>query len=485
MTIETAPTALESLRDELGLLRPRPHRPQWRVEAAGEGFTWIFDGDRAVAMLCDAQDTFELRCAGPDSDCAPAELPKHYHIVTQVGTRIIYTWRLRGAGCGDLVATERAVTAEPDAAVVRCSYRYANGTRCQTVIRLRYDEGWAGYVADIQADLAARRVTTKLEYCNVLPAGIGDSRPGRERYTHTFWQHPDGLRRMGKNPLWWVSAAAQDAAGQRRIAEGGFLGFGPDDQMNPVIEVLESTPASGASTCDNLQDEHIYALSPDGSCAGATGWFRLHAGYRMLSIPRAMAEAIIDRAADLDCKAMLAWKFQYPALAELPDDLTGVEVPGSPFYGPSDWSKPIPWDRPCNAMLWTASPDPAAAIHYDRTVGRDRPGSIRLRAEGSGLSFGPGSGHTLHTEAGQTYRLSAWVRTEGEATGWVTAAEVLHRLGDSPMHETAHVGPDSDWTRVEATYTARGDDAPFAIPLLCAEGNGQAWFTDLAFEPID
>ncbi len=128
--------------------------------------------------------------------------------------------------------------------------------------------------------------------------------------------------------------------------------------------------------------------------------------------------------------AMLAWKCQYSPLPELPADLTRVELPGSPFLGRFDWSRPVPWDQPFNGRLWTASPDPAAAIHYDRQTGRSAPGSIRLRVEGPELGFAAGSGHTLHTEAGTRYRLSGWIRTRGQASGWLTLIDMLFRPGE-------------------------------------------------------
>ncbi len=477
-------TLLEKLRDGMERKTTPPHHPRWRVEKANEEFTWIFDGDRAVAMISADQETFELRCHGPEGKCPPAVLPQHYHIPTQAGVRIIFPWRLRGKDCGTRIASEITTGVEADAAVLRSTQEFNDGTRSRTEIRLRFDAGWGAYVAEVDAVLDARRVITELEFCNVLPAGIGDSRPGRERHPFTFWAHPDGLRKMGKNPLWFCSVGAQDTAGVKRIAEGGFVGFGPDALQNPVVEIVHSNTGCGATTCDNLQDEHLMALLPSG-LQTTSGWFHLEARYRLFSIPPALAEAIAARAEEMTPGAMLAWKFQYPPLPELPADLNGVQLPGSPFYGKSDWSTPVPWDRPYNGRLWTASPDPRAAIHYDRAVGRTTPGSIRFRVHGNTLAFAPGSGHTLHTDPGVVYRGSVWIKTRGDATGWLELPEVLHRMGDRPVHGSAKVGPNSDWHRVEVTYTARGDDAPFVDTVLRAEGSGEVWFTELAFDAID
>lgn len=115
--------------------------------------------------------------------------------------------------------------------------------------------------------------------------------------------------------------------------------------------------------------------------------------------------------------AMLAWKFQYPPLLELPADLT--------------------------------------------------------RVEGPKLGFAAGSGRTLHTEAGTRYRLSGWIRTRGQASGWLTLIDMLFRPGDGHSFPSAVAGPDADWTYVEAQLVGRGDDAPFADIVLHAQGPGE------------
>jgi hypothetical protein len=476
-------TDLEIRRDALGLRQASAHVGDWRVQPAGERFVWLFDGDRGVALIDRETQSLELRCAGPACLCPSAVLPKHYHVVTQTGVRILFLWRLRGKGCGEPGPVSLDIEAARDGIRVHARQPWSDGSVAEVTLRLAHEPAWDRYVVDAQAVLRARRVATALEYCNVLPAGIGDSRPGREKYPWTFWRHPDGYRKMLKNPLWFCSAGAQDLAGEKRIAPGGCIGFGPEADLNPVIEVVASSPASGCMTCDNLQDEHVMVLPPDGTHA-ASGWYRLAAHYRLFSVPQPLAEHIVQGAALMKPGAFLAWKFQYPATPELPDDLRGVALPGAPFHGPADWSRGIPWDAPFNGRLWTASPDPAAAIHFDRQAGARTPGAIRLRVAGERLEFAPGSGHTLHTDAGATCRLSAWVRTEGQVRAGLKLLDLLYRPGDGRTFASATLPADSDWTRLETEFTARGDEAPFADTVLCAEGTGQAWFSDLVFEAL-
>lgn len=481
------PTMLERLRAEMGLKPGQRHAEAWRVERANERFHWIFDGERAVGLLDERDGTFELRCHGPSGACPPAEIPKHYHLVSYVGVRIIFDWWACGRGDRKYQRTAATLTTgvADNHAWFRREVRWNDGAHTTLSARLRYDQDWSAYVLDVDTALVAERVGPDVEYCNVLPAGIGDSRSGSERLPWTFWHHPGGLRRLGKNPLWWNSVGAQDSTGRRRIMDGGFLGFGPDPCLNPVVEIVHSEPATGAGTCDNLQDEHIHAVNLTNAQANATGWFHVAASYRLFSIPESMAREIVGRATDLDYGPMLAWKFHSLPLPPLPADLTRLELPKSPFYGPSDWSAPLSWDEPYNGRIWKVSPEPSAPIHYDRTVGRTKPGSIRLRPSGGEkLSISP-SGHTLHTDSGTTYRGSVWIRTQGAVAAWLETPEILFSRGNRPNHLSVEVGPDTaDWTQVTVELVAQGDEAPFADTVLCAQGEGQAWFSDLCFEPL-
>lgn len=454
--------------------------PEWQFQRATERFIWLRDGDRPVLLLDEQTGDYELRCHGQDGHCPPAIVPKYYHLSEYCGIRVQNRWRYEGERISCWLETR----VEEGVPVLEWHERWSDGSRGRHVGRVRLDAKWGAYVVEETAELRARRTRTRTEFCNLLPAHISDSRPGRSRFPHTVWAHPDGLRKMGKNPLWFNSAGAQDAEGRRRIRPGGFLGFGPDEHLNPVMEIIESTPPVGACTCDNLQDEHIVLCPPEGRQAEPTGWFGLQCRYRIFSVPEPIMERAVERAQDLEHGPMLAWKFQYPAIPELPDDLQGVQLPGSPFYGRSDFSEPVSWDRPFAGRLWTASPCPEADIHYDRSEGPDRPGSIRMRVEGDDKTFAPRTGHTLWTDECHTYRLSAWIKTQGDCEGWVSALETRFRHGDVASHESRRVGPDSDWKRVETEYTARGEEAPFADTVLHAEGQGCVWFADLAFEDM-
>ncbi len=484
MSTITTQTYLERCRAELGWA-PRAHTPQWQFVRVNERFIWIMDGDRAVGLLDEVESNFELRVADPWAPCPPAVLPKHYHICTYVGLRVINDWRMRGFATK---LAQRTLTfgVDGDAAVFTVREDYADGSHGTHASRLIFDPAWGGYVVEYDVELVARRIITEQEFCNLIPAAIGDTRPGKAKYQQVIWLDREGtLRGMGKNPLWFTSVGAQDQCGRRGIAAGGFLAWVAEPDFNPAIEILHANTGAGAGTCDALMDEHLMVGVPDARHC-PDGWFHLEITARLFSIPVPLAQALAARTTPLDFGPMLAWKFQYaPHDGPIAADLNKVELPGLAYDHIADMNTPVPWDRPAWCQLWTASNQSDADLYYDPAVGHAGTRSLRISVQGKEKRFCPGSGPTYHTEAGVRYRVSAWVRTQGNVRAWVEGNEILFTSWNAVQsHPTAVVGPDSDWTYVEATYTARGDDAPFAVVFIVAEGEGMAWFDEIGCVPV-
>lgn len=47
---------------------------------------------------------------------------------------------------------------------------------------------------------------------------------------------------------------------RRRIQTGGFPGFFGEPDRNPVVEIVDASPAVTAQTCPNMLDEHMQWL---------------------------------------------------------------------------------------------------------------------------------------------------------------------------------------------------------------------------------
>lgn len=485
--VTVAPTYLEQLRAEMGYTPPaHAHTPTWRVEEADERFRWLMDGDRGVALLDAEQDNFELRVADPWSACPLAVIPRHYHIYCYEGLRVTTQWWLRGWRSPKVAGT-LCWDVRDQAVYFENQEQWADGSHGTHSGRLYYDAAWGGYVTEMTADLTARYLITDQEFSNIIPPHIGDTRPGREKYQQAVWLDSDGiLRGLRKNPLWFVSVGAQDAYGRRSIPAGGFLSWVAEPDFNPAVEILESNRPVGATTCDNLMDEHFVINVPDARHC-PDGWFRLHVKYRILSLPASLATALAERTTPLEYGPMLAWKFQYaPTNGPIGTDLNRVELPGRLSYGTADFTTPVPWDEPFFGQIWTASSSPDADLYYDPQIGHHGTRSLRIAVQGEEKKFAPGSGPTVHTVAGTRYRVGAWVRTEGQVRAWVEGNEILFsNYPPVEAHATPMVEPDSDWTWVETCYVARGEEAPFVGLFVCAEGDGLAWFDEFTFVAVD
>jgi len=479
-------TFLEHLRTEMGWAPSAPqYAPAWHVVEVDARWRWLLDGDRAVALLDAVEDNFELRVADPWSSCPPAVIPKHYHIVSYTGLRAINKWYTFHRE-QPRTASRLNWKVDGETACFTLEEDYADGSFGTHEGKLVYDPAWGRYVVEITAKLTARRVLRMQEFVNLIPANIGDTRPGRAKYQQVVWLDRDNvLRGMGKNPLWFTSVGAQDLDGRRGIPVGGFLGWIAEPDFNPVIEIRESTTGVGAGTCDALMDEHMMLAVPDAAQC-PDGWFHLHVKFRLFSLPAEMATHLAARTTPLEFGPMLAWKFQYaPHEGPIGKDLNRIELPGIETYGTLDMNTPVPWDRPFFGQLWTPSNHPDADLFYDTDCGHAGQRSLRIKVDGKAKSFCPGSGPTMHTEEGRQYRVGAWIRTEGDVTAWVEGNEILFNTWNPvTRHATPSVGAQSDWTWVETAYVARGDNAPFAAFFICAEGTGLAWFDELTFVAV-
>jgi hypothetical protein len=89
---------------------------------------------------------------------------------------------------------------------------------------------------------------------------------------------------MYQNPRSLMHGAGRDWADQP--ADGGFVGFVSEPDMNPFVEIVQSSPVTFV-TCPVWYDQHIIALPPQQP--DSNGLYRIEAAYRFLSLPLAAA----------------------------------------------------------------------------------------------------------------------------------------------------------------------------------------------------
>ena len=429
------------------------HQPDFRIVPVQDRlrrntFFWIMDGKQKIGVLNLSFGEIEMLRFFPPAAGAPVDydMPATYHWSTLRGARLTIvpqgTWSNRGTmewntddGGGTLH--------------LRYTEAFQGNTRMTHTFTLRFDPV-LGYVLDcdfeMQQDSPAR-----FEYANLLPGHVADSRDASKRYQKCIWTRQDGeVCFMYQNPLSMMHAAG---AAWAEMPDGGFLGFVTERDMNPFVEILQSTPGTAMVTCSVWYDQHFFGLPPREKAAD--GLYHMGATYRLLSLPLPLAKELEDAAGTM-----------------LPADRNAGTI-GFRQGIINDFETPVPADTLYNGCIW------GHGASWDRSIGHSGTHSIRIRG---GAEAQPKHGGTpIHVASSTRYRFSAWVRTRG-VTGpgaHLRIRELFVNWNDvRRTHESAFLTGDTEWTRLEITFTPIAGD-PFVLPGLVVDGGGDAWFDDL------
>jgi len=293
----------------------------------------------------------------------------------------------------------------------------------------------------------------RFEYANMLPNGVADSRDDRKRYQKSIWTRRDGtICYIYQNPRLLISRGGSAWADQP--ADGGFVGFVTEPDMNPFIEVVRTPPLTFL-TCPVWYDQHVIALQP--KTKSEDGLYHISAAYRFLSLPLPLAREL--------------------------EEAARTTFPKSKDDGPlgfrqgvvNDCETLVPDGVPYNGCIWKYG------ASYDGTIGHS--GTHSIRVGGGGLAQPAHGGPLIHVDHGKRYRFSAWVRTRGVA-GKGACLQVKPRVDVETAVSSPSLTGDQDWTLLAVDYTPVEGES-FAVPGLVVDGKGTAWFDDLLFAEAD
>jgi hypothetical protein len=433
----------------------RAHRPDFRiipvVEPKYQGkFFWFLDGEQKIGRLNLSEGEIEMFLSFPPAGGVPVEyaMPEFHGWETLQGPRIAispgeWTW----SGKGELDGLQNR------GETLRLGYRENLGDKTEIANRftLHFDLV-LGYIWDCAFEMRMDK-PRRYEYANLLPKGVADSRDERKRYQKCLWARRDGvLCAMYQNPRTMMQSFGAEWADIP--ADGGFVGFVAEPDMNPFLEIIRSDPATTFVTCPVWYDQHVIALPP--AQKGDDGLYHITAAYRFLSLPLSVAKEMEDAAHTMP-------------------PVSGGEGPMGFRQGiVNDFETLVPAGTLFNGCIWGHS------AKYDSTTGHS--GTHSLRLNGNEHAQPVHGGPMLHVEAGKRYRLSVWARTRG-----VTGQGVCLRLKkqeDVPAAKySKRLTGDNDWTRLVIEFEpAKGE--PFAVPGLVVEGEGTAWFDDIELTEI-
>lgn len=430
------------------------HRPDFRIVPVSEPkykgtFFWILDGEQKIGLLNLFFGEIEMFRFFPPADGTRIEyaMPEFYGWDTLQGPRISIVPQGTWSGKGEMAGMQSG----GDTLRLCYSERFSDTEDLIHRFTLRYDL-MLGYIWDCRFDM--RMPTPRLfEYANLLPNAVADSRDERKRYQKCLWTRQDGaMCAMYQNPRSMMQSFGREWTDPP--ADGGFVGFVAEPDMNPFIEIIRSDPATTFVTCSVWYDQHVKTLPPEQK--GDDGLYHITAAYRFLSLP-------------------------FPVSKEL-EDAARAMLPESKGEGPmgfrqgvvNDFETLVPSGTLYNGCVWGHS------AKHDDTVGRS--GTHSLRLHGNETARPVHGGPLLHVEAGKRYRLSAWARTRG-VTG-KGAYLRLQKKPDSPdARQSTRLTGDTDWTRLEIEFSPATGER-FAVPGLTVEGTGIAWFDDIELVEI-
>lgn len=289
-----------------------------------------------------------------------------------------------------------------------------------------------------------------IEFNNLLAGGIAESRDDHKRWQKTMrgWL-PDGrISFVHHNP---VNIPVDD------VQSGGFVGFVTEEEMNPFVEMLDTSVPVFFATCSEWYDQHIVMKAPQAK--EADGLYHLRARYRLLSVPGLVAR-------DLE------------AMAVVRDAATGESSKAGFLQNKvNDFETFVPHGQVYNGPIWqhiNATEGPAHS--GKRSIAVHGPGPGRVKAA-SPIGGGP----PIYGESSKRYRLAAWVKTQGLHDGgaYLQVDDVFFNWQDvQATRKTKKLAGKQDWTRLEVEFTPSPRD-PLLLIKLCVEGTGTAWFDDL------
>jgi hypothetical protein len=451
---------IESSRCYADLPRHK-HQPNFRLSPVREPskycrgesdypgtFFWILDSEQRIGLLNLVVGEIEMFRAFPPPDGTRVE----YRMPVVHGWETLQGPRIAIAPQGTWTAAYEMVRLPDDGTSLRLRYRENRDGRTPVEHRfiLRFDPV-LGYLWDCEFEMRMD-TSRRLEYANLLPKSVADSRDERKRYQKCIWTRRDGaVCYMYQNPRSLIHGAGREWADQP--ADGGFVGFVAEPDMNPFVEIVRSAPATFV-TCPVWYDQHVIALPP--KQPESNGQYRVEAAYRFLSLPLAVAKELEDA-----------------ALATLPKS-KGDGPMGFRQNIVNDFETLVPDGTPYNGCIWGHS------AKHDRTIGHS--GTHSLRLNGGETAQPVHGGPLMHMEQGRRYRLSAWVRTRA-----VTGKGACLRLKTREDAKTAlfsrSLTGDQDWTRLSIDFV-QPEGENFAVPGLVVEGGGSAWFDDIELVEI-
>ena len=433
------------------------HTPAFRVErveyaghAKEKEWYYICDGDERIGLITTWLNHVELFRFSPEVDKgATYEIPEVYHWANLIGARLPLQMCGYHSPVPPSTSFKLAFTKDRGETLeFKTEQSHQDGYSGSTEFRLAWDER-LGYVLNCMSHFAMPQ-PRQIEFNNLLAGGVCESRDDRKRWQKTM------RGRLLDGRISFVHHSPVNIPVDE-VQAGGFVGFVTEEEMNPFMEMIETSGPVFFATCSQWYDQHIVMKAPQAK--EADGLYHLRARYRLLSVPGAVAR-------DLE------------AMAAVRDAATGESSKAGFLQNKvNDFETFVPHGKVYNGPIWrhiNATDGPAHSGTKSIALGGLGPGKVKTASP-------IGGGPAVYGESSKRYRLAAWVKTQGLEDGgaWLQVDDVFFNWEDvQATRRTGKLAGDCDWTRLEVDFTPSPND-PFLLIKLCVEGTGTAWFDDL------
>ena len=433
------------------------HTPSFDLEpftpaehARGTEWFYIRDGGERIGLIENWKKEIEMFRFLPAGrgKAPPVEIPEVYHWGNLFGARI----QLFGTQMLPPVKSFAIAFTKDhgDSLEFRVVHSHHGGLEGNGEYRLAWDER-LGYVWTCESRYTMPQ-PARIEFNNLYAGGVSESREERKRWQKTVRSLADGrISFVHHNPL---NIPTDD------IRPGGFVGFVTEEDMNPFVELLETSEPVFMITCSQWYDQHILMKPPH--ARNCDGLYHARARYRFLSLPAAAARELENTA-------------QPP----VPDRRRNVV--GFLLNQLNDFEQFVPRDGVYNGGVWqhaTLSDEQAHSGRHSLKITGAVPGKLVKAAP---IAMGPG----VVGESGKRYRLTAWMKTDlTEGAAFVRVDDVRWNWDDiKATRQSAGLSGRTDWTMVSFEFQP-GPNDPFLVLRLCVDGAGAAWFDDVTLEKV-
>jgi len=432
---------------------------------------WIYDGDRPILFWYAAAFVADIVRFGPDEDAiGPVpEVPRVYDMVSYFNMHAMLRWAgPDGAYLPDKV--EQHWTPRDDGGLqFEMLGTHDNGDHTRHTFDIGWDDAQQKYRYEFGADFWYRE-HRPMEFLNFYPRGACHSQASGRRYTHTVWKGLDGTWSSFPHNGVYTCMIVGPCRVKYLSRDQGQIGFGADADFNPMLTVLEATPAMELHTCSMWRDEH-FVVMPGGLENREGGFYHTSARVRLENLPRAEMQSIMDSAEPVLITETEREQFSYPGftIGEVSDfeESAPVDVPG--YHSFWEYGREFPH------VTWVEGKGHSGKRCLGVTGSST--GRIEVNARPVGAFPQPGMGKTC--------RLTAWVDTtdlRGEA--WIALARIEYHATNVTNRAASARSPGGG-TWCELTVEFDTGDQDLLLPELWVQGDGTACFDDVLMEIVD